>query len=120
MILMEFLLAPDGAVGAQAVEHGPVDVLGLGGEGRVVLQAGVGDVVVDAHGEVVLGRGLRQLVEDGLDHRRRELLAGQAVAAADDLASLPAGLGQGVDHVQVERLAGRARLLGAVEHGDGS
>ncbi len=28
-----------------------------------------------------------------------------------------AGLGQGVDHVQVQRLAGRARLLGAVEHG---
>ena len=30
------------------------------------------------------GFGLASFVEDGLDHRRRELLGGEAVAAADD------------------------------------
>ncbi len=79
------LVGPHGAVAAQAVEQRPDHVLGLGGEGRVVLQAGVGDVVVDADGEVVLGRRLRQLVEHRLDHGRGELLAGKAVAPADDL-----------------------------------
>ena len=56
----------------------------FGGEGWIVVEAGVGDVVVDADGEVILGLRLLSFVEDGLDHRRREFLGGQAVAAADD------------------------------------
>jgi hypothetical protein len=55
------------------------------------------------------------MVGDGLDHGRRELLGGQAVAAADDL-DRPAGEGQG--DVEIERLADRAGLLGPVEDGD--
>ena len=79
---------------------------------------GLSEVVLDAQGEVILGPVLPELVEDRLDHARGELLAGKTVAASDDLARAPC-LGQGVHHVQVQRLAGRARLLGAVEYGDG-
>ena len=76
------------------------------------------------------GSALCQLVEDALDHRRRELLGGQAVAPADDAgAGAGAGAGgssdsaqsaslQGGDDVLVQRLADAAGLLGAVEHGD--
>ena len=68
-----------------------------------------------------LGDGRGQLVEDRLDHRRRELLGRQAVAAADDhrpaRGSPPARASrERRHHVQVERLAERARLLRAVEH----
>ena len=69
------------------------------------------------------GAGLLELVEDGLDHGRGEFLGGQAVAPADDPGHRegPArgyGLGQRGHHVLIERLADRARLLGAVEHRD--
>jgi hypothetical protein len=79
----------------------------------------VGDVVVDADGEMVLRRRLGQLVEDALDHRRREFLRRQAVAAADHLLRDLAAVSQRGDHVEVQRLAGAPGLLGAVEHGDG-
>ena len=58
------------------------------------------------------------------DHRRRELLGRQAVAAADDLGGwhvarpLAPALDECRDDVLVERLADGAGLLGAVEHGD--
>src|SRR5262249_35733815 len=72
---------------------------------------------------------------DGLDHRRRELLGREPVAAADHRAwragpvmapvtgtgamTGPARLVQGRDHVLVKRLADGAGLLGAVKHGEG-
>ncbi len=68
------LVGADRAVGAKAEEHGPHHVIGLGRERIVVDQTGVGDIVVDADGEVVLHHRLGQLVIDSLDHRRRELL----------------------------------------------
>ena len=84
------------------------------------------DVVVDADGEVVLGLGLLELVEDGLGHRRRELGRAEAVAAADDggpglegRSVGPHGLADGGADVLVQGLADGARLLGAVEDGDG-
>jgi hypothetical protein len=74
---------------------------------------------------VVFGLVLGRLVEDRLDHRRGELLRRQAVAPANDPRRLRElgqaarlGLGQRADHVEVERLAHGARLLGAVEHDD--
>ena len=74
----------DGAVRAEAVEHGARGALLLGVEGFVDRQREVGHVVDDADGEVALGRFLAQLVERGLGHRRREFLRRQAVAPADD------------------------------------
>ena len=89
-------------------------------------ERGVGHVVDDADGEVV-ARASRcaSSSKTALTMRRGELLRGQAVAAADharvDREGEQAGLArlaQGGDDVEVERLADRARLLGAVEHGD--
>ena len=83
-------------------------------------------VVVDADGEVRLGPFGGQLVEHAGDVGRRELLGRQAVAAADHARhavrqrQIAHGgrFGEGGQHVEVERLADGARLLGAVEHGD--
>ncbi len=46
------------AVGAEAEEHAAHGLFGFDREGRVYVEAGVRNVVVDAHGEVVLGLGL--------------------------------------------------------------
>ncbi len=78
------LVGADRAVGAQAVEHRPVRALRLRVEVVVPRQRAVGDVVVDADGEVVLRRLGLQVVEDGLGHAGGEFLRRQAVAAADD------------------------------------
>ena len=83
----------------------------------------MGHVVVDADGEPGAGRVGGQLVEDGLDHGRVELLRRQPVAASDDPRQRRDGRpADGVDerrgHIQQQRLAGGARLLGAVEHRD--
>ena len=69
--------------------------------------------------KLALRVGLGELLVDGEDARGRSVLAGEAVAAADDLDVVPAGVGQAGDDVQIEGLALGARLLGAVEHRDG-
>ena len=82
-------------------------------------------VVHDADREVVLRLRLRELVEDGLHHARRELLGREAVAAAEDerldregrRAAAPRLDERGHD-VEVERIADRARLLRPVEDGE--
>ena len=71
------------AVRAQAVEHAAVHAAaGIVAEICVPLQAGVGDVVDDADGEMVFRLVLFQFVEHALDHARRKFLGGQAVASA--------------------------------------
>ena len=91
----------------------------------VVGERGVGHIVVDADGEVILGHRLGEVVEDRLDHGGSEFLGGEAVAAADeaghggDFAGGEA-FGQRGQDLLVERLAEGAGLLGAVEHGDGA
>ena len=69
------------------------------------------------------GRSSRQLGEHAGDHPRRELLRGQAVAAADDPRhhrplAVAKRLGERRDRVEEERLADRAGLLRPVEDGD--
>jgi hypothetical protein len=120
------LVGPHRPVGSQPEEHGLHLAVGSSGtELSVDLEAEVGDVVVDAHGEVASRPVRAQLVEDRADHRRRELLRRQAVAAPDD--ARPLGerswlsvtrLVQGGDDVEVERLAERTGFLGPVEHRD--
>jgi hypothetical protein len=85
----------------------------------------VGDIVVDAHGEVVLRMRLGQLVEDAPGHGGREFLGREAVTAADDdreLRQRDAPVGECFrddgDDILVERLADGARLFGTVENGD--
>ena len=116
------------AVGAEPEEH-RLHLARRAGvhELRVDRKAQAGDVVVDPDGEVSPWAIGRELVEDRLEHRRRDLLGGQAVPAADDprrpLERRRVGVHRLVDggeHRQVERLADRARLLRAVEHRDGA
>ncbi len=77
----------------------------------------MGDVVGDAHGEVVLGRHAVHVVEHGLDHGGGELLGSQTVPAVDDGGHFSL-LHEGRTHVLVQRIAQGAGLLGAVENGD--
>ena len=51
------LVGADGAIRAESVEQGAHGAGGFGGVIGIVVQAGVGDVVLDADGEVVLGVG---------------------------------------------------------------
>ncbi len=122
------LVRPDRSVGAEAEE----ERLDLAGRARdpelgVDREAEVRDVVVDPDGELPPRSLAGELVEDRLHHRRRELLRGEAVAAADH-PRLRRELGIHALHVLdeerhqglVERLADGARLLRAVEDGDGA
>ena len=79
------LVGADGAIRAESVEQGAHGAGSFGGVVGIVVQAGVGDVVLDADGEVVLGVGLEQFVVDALDHGGGEFLGGEPVASADDL-----------------------------------
>jgi hypothetical protein len=116
------LVRADRPVGAEPVEDGPE-------EARIRLvgllahdERRVRDVVDDADGEAAARRGFGSRLEDGAHHRGRELLRRKPVAAADDArAQLRPRRRRGVqrgDDVEIERLAGRARLLRAVEHGE--
>ena len=49
------LIGADGAIGTKSIEEGAGDVMGLDIKTLIIRQAGEGDVVVDADGEVVLG-----------------------------------------------------------------
>ncbi len=72
---------------------------GMGEEGG--LNGQVGDVVGDAHGEVVVPLP-GQVLEDGVHVRRGGVLGGQAVPAADDPDLMEVHLVQGGRHIQVE------------------
>src|SRR6516162_2615874 len=74
-----------GAIRAETVKQCTDRARVFGGEFWIVAQAGVRDVVLDANGEVIFGFGLFELVENPLDHRRRELFRREAVAAADNV-----------------------------------
>ncbi len=85
-----------------------VDVAGDG-------QGGVGHIVHDAHGEVVLGAVLLQVIQHGDDLAGGGILAAQAVAAAHDGHVAALRLVDGAD-VLIQRLAHSAGLLGAIQH----
>ena len=111
------LVGAHGAVRAQAVELAGDGALGRGVVLLAQFQRAVGHIVHDAHGEVVLGLGLLHVVEDGLDHGGGEFLAGKAVAAAVDGDVVPARFDQRRAHIDIQRVAQGAGLLGAVHHG---
>ena len=86
-------------------------------EGWIIVDAGICDVVNYTYSEVVLRFRFSHFIEDTLDHRRVKLFAGQTVAATDNL-NVPTGLDRGIDTIQVQWLAGAARLLGPIQGGD--
>jgi len=112
------LVGAHGAVGAEAEE---LALHGAGGHGVDFLfhiKGEVGDVVVDAHGEVVFGLQGHHVVEHGLGHAGREVLGTQAVTAAHQGGSF-ALFEEGGAYVLVQGFAKSATFLGAVKHGDG-
>ena len=79
------LVRADGAVRAQAIELAADRAGRSGVEDLAGRQAGIGHIVHNADGEVVLRRVELEVVKHSLNVGRRELLGAQAVAAADDL-----------------------------------
>ena len=77
----------------------------------------MGDVVVDPDREVAERLRCVELGEDRRRHRGRELLRGEAVAAAEHARREPVLLHQRRHDVFVERLADRPGILAAVEDG---
>ncbi len=117
------LVRADRAVGAKSVEDRAGDVGLLDHEAFVDRQAGMADVVVDAHGEAGPWPRCLQFVERGLGHCRSEIFRRQAVAAADHsrhrrpLAGRD-GAREGGHDILEQRFAGGARLLRPVQNGD--
>ncbi len=113
------------AVCTQAKEHRLDYVITQNLKGWVPSQVGVGDIVNNANGEVVLGRFFIQFVIHAFDHGGGELFGRKPVAAADDLRHglkrcnpLIHTLFDGIDNVQVQRLATGAGLFRAVQYSD--
>ena len=101
------------SIRAQPVEQCTNGARIFGREGGIVVQAGVGDIVLDADGEVVLRLRLLQLIEDALHHGRREFFGRQAIPSADHARALRKWRGaeqrfaERGHHIQVERFAER-------------
>ncbi len=117
------LVRADRPVRAEAEEHRAHRVGRLDVQRPVIRQAQAGHVVGDADREPAPRPLARQLGEDPGDHRGGDFLRRKPVPAAGHhghrrALAVGVGLGQRGDHVQEQRLAVRARLLGAVEHGD--
>ncbi|MPM12584.1 hypothetical protein SDC9_58937 [bioreactor metagenome] len=106
-----------GTVAAKAPELA-LDGTGRGGGGDLLLgQAEVRDVIHDADGELTAGLRLAELLIHGKNAAGRRILAAKAIAAADD-GGLTAGVCKRGDNIEVQRLALRAGLLGAVRNSD--
>ena len=119
------LVGANRAIGAKAVENRRCDVARLDVVGVVTGQRRVRHIVHDADGKVIPRVDVGQRVEDRSHHGRCELLRRETVAAAyhDRLCRerghpARARLGQGRDHILIQRLAECARFLRAVHHRD--
>ena len=124
------LVGADRAVRTEAIEDGAGDVGALDRERRVDGQTGVRNVVIDPDGEpgsrgaASVAVRLRELVECRFHHRGCEVLGRDAVAPTDDTRqgrsrAATERVGGGRDDVEIQRLAGRPRLLGLLEDGNG-
>ena len=83
-----------------------------------VVERGMGYVVVDTDGEVVLGLVLCEVVINCNQLAGSGVLGGQTVTAADDLDVGSASLIECGAYVEVYRLTNRTNFLGAVENSD--
>ena len=109
------LVGAHGAVGAHAPELGAGLTGGRGVDLAGHIQRGVGDVVHDAYGEIVLGLILLQVIQHGDELAGGGVLAAETVAASHDGHVPIQRLIYGTD-VLIQRLAHSTRLLGAIQH----
>jgi len=121
------LVRAHGAIRAEPIEQRADRTRVFGGERRIVVQTGVGDVILNPDREFVLGPCLLELVEDALHHGRREFLRGNPIAPANyarvfEVARARSGkiFAKRGDNILIKRFTQRARLLGAIEHGNRS
>src|SRR5581483_4953615 len=81
--LDRLLVGPHRAIGPEAEELRAHHVAWFDGKGRIDIEACASQVIVDPHSEMILRRLLSEILEDCLDHCRRELLRRQTVATAN-------------------------------------
>jgi len=67
------LVGADGPVSAQPEKHGADSLVGFGNEGRVIIQAGVGNVIVNTDGKMVLWFVQFEIVQYAFHHGGSEL-----------------------------------------------
>ena len=109
-------IAAYGTVRAESVELAGDCALRSGVDFLLDIDGGIGNVVDDADGEVILGILAFNVLEDSVDHRRGEFLAAEAVSAAGNVDILSAGLVESCHNVEVERFACAAAFLNTVEN----
>ena len=103
------------AIGSEAIEQSPHHAVRFGGIRRVVVEAGVTHVVVDADREILFWCGRSQVVIHRLDHRRSEFLGRQPVTSAHHFnGSL--SLVQRVHDVEIQGIARRPGFFGSIEY----
>ena len=106
----------DGAVTAKAIELAAYGAFGRGVEAGSQGKAGVGYIILNANGKVVLGGGGTHVVVHSLDHGGSKFLGAKAITASDNHDVFTAVLKQYGGHVLIQRLTQTAGLLRAVEH----
>ena len=109
------LVRADRSVGTEAEELARDRTLGRRVDKLAERERSAGHIVVDADREVILRLFGIEIVVNGLNHRRREFLAAEAVSAADNR-NILAGLSESGHDVLIQRFAEGAGLLRAVEH----
>ena len=112
------LVGPHSAVGAEAEEETPGGLGIRGGEVGIVVQAHMGDVVVNSHGETLLGFSLPSSSKTAFTMVGGELLGGETVPTADD-ADTAAIFPKGTGHIKEEGFSVRSGLLGTIQHRHG-
>ena len=104
MILIEFLFAPTVPSEPRPKNTQLTRLSGSIMKEVIDIEAGVGNIIVDADGEMILGFGFLQFIQHGFDHGWSEFLGGKTIAAADDFDIRPVTFNQCIDDIQVERL----------------
>ncbi len=79
------LVRAHSSVRTETEEHATYHAFRFDGEGRVYGEGGVGDIVVDAYSEVILGLRLGEFIEDRLRHRGSEFFGRQTITPADHI-----------------------------------